>query len=62
MVALPGLYESRGTSCGAKQPTRAPDAATAEGGVAVGERLPNLQKCELSLFRAREFLILLWNK
>ena len=23
-------------------------------GVAVGERLPNLQKCELSLFRARE--------
>ena len=43
-----------GLAVAQNSPTWAPDAAVAEGGVAVGERLPNLQKCELSLFRARE--------
>ncbi len=30
MVALSYLYGSRGTRCGAKKPTRVPDAAEAE--------------------------------
>ena len=43
-----------GLAVAQKSPTWAPDAAVAEGGVAVGERLPNLQKCELSLFHSTE--------
>ena len=33
------------------------EAAVTEGGVAVGERLPNLLKCELSLFHSTKLFI-----
>ena len=43
-----------GLAVAQNSPTRAPDAATAGWGDRLEERLPHLQKFELSLFHSRE--------